>query len=186
MKYSIISEADGPIECQCNGELYLASEMENLSLTDGCPVQPVPWRQSVNARDAGRLKSQFMRSAKLPVRDGAAGSPQGGSRDGFQMAAGWMGAGLARPGRRLKAPGEGNRGQRGMRYGDLSGRAAKAVAHSGPFWGSRNWQAAREGLQMQCGRARQPLQTAAQNALQPKLRGPGSTAGSRRQHCPSQ
>jgi len=32
-------------------------------------------------------------------------------RDGFQMAAGWMRAGLARPGRRLKAPGEGNRGQ---------------------------------------------------------------------------
>ena len=31
-----------------------------------------------------------------------------GSRDGFQMAAGWLGAGLARPGRRLKAPGEGS------------------------------------------------------------------------------
>ncbi len=76
MKYSIIPEADGPIKCHCNGELYLALEMENLSLTEGYPVQPVPWRQSVNARDAGRLKSQFMRSAKLPVRDGAAGSPQ--------------------------------------------------------------------------------------------------------------
>jgi len=34
------------------------------------------------------------------------------SRDGFQMAAGWMRAGYLRPGRRLKAPEEGNRGQR--------------------------------------------------------------------------
>jgi hypothetical protein len=50
--------------------------MENLSLTDGYPVQPVPWRQSVNARDAGGLKSQFMRSAKLPVRGGIANSAQ--------------------------------------------------------------------------------------------------------------
>ena len=69
MKYSIIPEADRPIKCHCNAELYLALEMENLSLTDGYPVQPVPWRQSVNARDASRWKSQFMRSAKLPVRD---------------------------------------------------------------------------------------------------------------------
>jgi len=80
MKYLVVSEADRPIKCQCNGELYLALEMENLSLTDGYQVQPVPWRQSVNARDAGRLKSQFMRSAKLPVRDGAAGSPQACNR----------------------------------------------------------------------------------------------------------
>ncbi len=69
MKYSIISEADGPVKCHGNGALYLALEMENLSLTDGYPVQPVPWRQSVSARDAGRLKSQFMRSAKLPVKE---------------------------------------------------------------------------------------------------------------------
>ncbi len=55
MKYSIIPEARGPIKCHGNGELYFALEMENLSLTDGYPVQPVPWRQSVNARDAGRL-----------------------------------------------------------------------------------------------------------------------------------
>jgi hypothetical protein len=40
------------------------------------------------------------------------------------MAAGWMRAGFLRPGRRLKAPEEGNRGQRQKRYGDLSGRAA--------------------------------------------------------------
>jgi hypothetical protein len=33
------------------------------------------------------------------------------SRNGFQMAVGWMRAGLLRPGRRLKAPEEGNRGQ---------------------------------------------------------------------------
>ena len=68
MKYSMIPEAGGPIKRHCNGELYLALEMENLSLTDGYAVQPVPWRQSVDARDAGRLKSQFMRSAKLPKR----------------------------------------------------------------------------------------------------------------------
>ena len=80
MKYLVVSEADRPIKCQCNGELYLALEMENLSLTDGYQVQPVPWRQSVNARDAGRLKSQFMRSAKPPIRDGAAGSPQACNR----------------------------------------------------------------------------------------------------------
>jgi hypothetical protein len=34
------------------------------------------------------------------------------NRDGFQMVAGWMCAGVLRPGRRLKAPEEGNRGQR--------------------------------------------------------------------------
>ena len=80
MKYLVVSEADRPIKCQCNGELYLALEMENLSLTDGYQVQPVPWRQSVNARDAGRLKSQFMRSAKPPIRDGAVGSLQACNR----------------------------------------------------------------------------------------------------------
>ena len=68
MKYSMIPEAGGPIKRHCNGELYWALEMENLLLTDGYAVQPVPWRQSVNARDAGRLKSQFMRRAKLPKR----------------------------------------------------------------------------------------------------------------------
>jgi len=52
-------------------------------------------------------------------------------RDGFQMAAGWMRAGHPRPGRRLKAPGERNRGQRGMRYGDLCPRLAGAVAYFG-------------------------------------------------------
>ena len=50
------------------------------------------------------------------------------SRDGFQMAAGWMRAGLARPGRRLKAPGEGNRGQHGLGYGDFTERAGAAVS----------------------------------------------------------
>ena len=75
MKYSTIPEADWPLKCRCNGALYLALEIDNLSLTDGYPVQPAPWRQSVNARDVGRLKSQFMRSAKLPARDGAADSP---------------------------------------------------------------------------------------------------------------
>jgi hypothetical protein len=55
-------------------------------------------------------------------------------RDGFQMAAGWMRAGHIRPGRRLKAPEEGNRGQQGMCYGDLSGRAALAGGSFGLFW----------------------------------------------------
>ena len=49
MKYLVVSEADRPIKCQCNGELYLALAMENLSLTDGYQVQPVPWRQSERA-----------------------------------------------------------------------------------------------------------------------------------------
>ena len=43
--------------------------------------------------------------------DAPVGLPSG-YRDGFQMAAGWMCAGLLGPGRRLKAPEEGNRGQR--------------------------------------------------------------------------
>jgi hypothetical protein len=75
MKYSMIPEAGGPIKRHCNGELYLALEMENLSLTEGDAVQPVPWRQSINARDAGRLESQFMRSAKLPKNETARGRP---------------------------------------------------------------------------------------------------------------
>jgi len=66
MKYSMIPEAGGPIKRHCNGELYWALEMENLSLTEGDAVQSVPWRQSVNARDAGRLKSQFVRQRPTP------------------------------------------------------------------------------------------------------------------------
>jgi len=56
------------------------------------------------------------------------------NRDGFQMAAGWMRAGLARPGRRLKAPEEGNRGQQRLRYEDLAGRAAAAVCRCRLFF----------------------------------------------------
>ncbi len=55
-------------------------------------------------------------------------------RDGFQMAAGWMRAGLVEPGRRLKAPEEGNRGQQRMRYGDFSERGAAAVGSFRLFW----------------------------------------------------
>jgi hypothetical protein len=80
MKCSIVLEAGLAIKYHCSSERYLALEIENLSLMDGCPVQPVPWRQGVNARDSGGLKSQFMRSAKHPVRDGLAGNPQVGSR----------------------------------------------------------------------------------------------------------
>jgi hypothetical protein len=76
MKYSLVSEANGPIECHCNSERYLAFEMEDQSLMDGFLVQPVPWRQSVSAGDAGGLKSRFMRSATLQVRDGIANSAQ--------------------------------------------------------------------------------------------------------------
>ena len=80
MKYSIIPEADVPIKCHCNGELYFALQMENLSPMDDYQVKPVPGRQSTNARDAGCLKSQFARSAKRPVGDDAAGSPNGSKR----------------------------------------------------------------------------------------------------------
>jgi hypothetical protein len=68
-------EAGSAIECHCNGERYLAPEMEDPSPVAGHPVQPVPWRRDVNARDFGGLKSQFMSSAKRPVRDGAGSSP---------------------------------------------------------------------------------------------------------------
>ena len=50
---------------QCNSERCLALEMETLSPADGYP-----------ARDTGGLKSQFMRSANIPVRDGIANRPQ--------------------------------------------------------------------------------------------------------------
>ena len=56
MKYSIIAEANGPAKRHCNSERYLALDMETLSLTEGYPVQPVPWRQSVNARGTRRLE----------------------------------------------------------------------------------------------------------------------------------
>ena len=75
MKYFIISKAGLAIECHCISERYLALEIENLSPMEGYPVQPVPWRRDVNARDPGGLKSQFMRSAKRPIRDGVASSP---------------------------------------------------------------------------------------------------------------
>ena len=71
MKYIIMPEAGSAIECHCNSEMYLALEMENPSPVAGYSVQPVPWRRDVNARDSRGLKSQFMSSAKCPVRDGA-------------------------------------------------------------------------------------------------------------------
>jgi hypothetical protein len=69
------------------------------------------------------------------------------SRDGFQMAAACRRAGSPRPGRRLKAPEEGNRGQQGLGYGDLIGRVAAAVANSGPFWCCGRMQASRYGVE---------------------------------------
>ena len=75
MKYFTISEAGVAIECQCISERYLALEIESPSPMEGYPVQPVPWWRDVNARDPGGLKSQFLRSAKRPVRDGAASGP---------------------------------------------------------------------------------------------------------------
>jgi len=74
MKCFMISEAVLAIECHCNSEMYLALEMVNPSPVAGHPVQSV-WRRDVNARGSGGLKSQFMRSAKRPVRDGAASDP---------------------------------------------------------------------------------------------------------------
>ena len=75
MKYFTIPEAGLAIECHCISERYLALEMENPSLMEGYPVQSVPRWRDVNERDPGGLKSQFMRSAKRPIRDGAASSP---------------------------------------------------------------------------------------------------------------
>jgi hypothetical protein len=75
MKYFTISEAGVAIECHCIRKKYLALEMENPSLMEGYPVQPVPWLRDVNERDPGGLKSQFLRSAKPPIKDAAASSP---------------------------------------------------------------------------------------------------------------
>ena len=52
-------------------------------------------------------------AAQLPEGDILAGNDNYRSRDGFQMAVGWMRADFARPDRRLKAPEEGKRGQQG-------------------------------------------------------------------------
>jgi hypothetical protein len=89
MKCSIISDAGLAIKYHCSSERYLALEIETLSLMDGYPVQPVPWRQGVNVRDSGGLKSQFMRSAKRPVRDGTVNSPQVSSRPSVRMKPRW-------------------------------------------------------------------------------------------------
>jgi hypothetical protein len=75
MERSIISEAVLAIKGHSESERYSASRIENLSLTEGYPLPPVPWRQSIDARDSGGTKSPFKRSAKLPVRDGIARSP---------------------------------------------------------------------------------------------------------------
>ena len=56
MMYSIVSEANGPIKYHCNSDRYLALAVKNLSPAEGHPVQPVPWRQSVNARGMRRLE----------------------------------------------------------------------------------------------------------------------------------
>jgi hypothetical protein len=79
MKNLIVSGAGGPIKRRCNGERYLALEMETLSPMDGYQSSHVPWQQSVSARDTGGLKSRFMGSAELPIRDGIANRPQVGS-----------------------------------------------------------------------------------------------------------
>ena len=55
-----------------------------------------------------------------------------------------MPAGVPRPGRRLKAPGEGNRGQQGLGYEDFTWRAGAAVSEASPLLvaGWRNQQEA--------------------------------------------
>ena len=55
--------------------------------------------------------ANILTSARPPTRDVFLSDAVVCKRDGFQMAAGWMRAGLLRPGRRLKAPEEGNREQ---------------------------------------------------------------------------
>jgi hypothetical protein len=75
MEHSIISEAGLPVKGHSESGRYLALRIENLSLTAGYPVSPVPWRQSIDARDPGGMESPFKRSAKLPVRDDIARTP---------------------------------------------------------------------------------------------------------------
>ena len=69
MKYFTVSKAGLAIECHCISERYWALETENPSPMEGSPVES--WRRDVNARDSGGLKTQFMSSAKRPVRDAA-------------------------------------------------------------------------------------------------------------------
>ena len=74
MEYFIVPEACSVIECHCIIERYSALEIENPSPMASGPVQPVPWRRDLSACDSGGLKA-FMRSAKRPLRDGAAQQP---------------------------------------------------------------------------------------------------------------
>ena len=73
MKYFIVPEACSVIECYCITERYSALEIENPSPMASGPVQPVPWRRDLSARDSGG--KAFTRSAKCPLRNGAAQQP---------------------------------------------------------------------------------------------------------------
>jgi len=59
------------IEYRCITERYSAFQMEKPSPVANGPVQSVPWRRDVSARDSTGLKP-FMSSATRPLRDGAA------------------------------------------------------------------------------------------------------------------
>ena len=48
--YSIIPAPNRPIKYYRNSEWYSALAMKHQSMTEGDPVLPVPWRQSVDAR----------------------------------------------------------------------------------------------------------------------------------------
>jgi hypothetical protein len=73
MKYYIVSEAGLALDCYCVSDMYLALETNSPSPMEGSPVES--WRREVKARDSAGLKSQFICSAKHPVRDGAAWDP---------------------------------------------------------------------------------------------------------------
>ena len=72
-----------------------------------------PYRADVRVEArAGSVRRRPHQDPKPPWRAPDREETGTSARNGFQMAAGWTGAGLARPRRRLKALEEGNRGQR--------------------------------------------------------------------------
>ena len=90
---------------------------QDKDLFSGSRAWPLMARDAYQKSGCGKEKGAF----RVVCRAGTAAHPPRVctlrnwpdvySRDGFQMAAGWMRAGLLGPGGRLKAPEEGNREQ---------------------------------------------------------------------------
>ncbi len=89
MKYSIVSEAGGLIKRLCDSERYLAADASRSS--------HFPWLAKYKYARFRRHECQFMRSAKLPIRDGIVNSPKGSLRPspGGNAARGDVMSGLA-------------------------------------------------------------------------------------------